>query len=104
MKAPSGDFGFAVRIPVFRSGELIYVLSAVIPLSLLQDLLASEARVEDEWVKVIVDDRGLVLARSREPEKFVGMHSTPSFFRQVTSTDEGSHFQRSLENKPVYLI
>ncbi|TWO71595.1 response regulator [Caenimonas sedimenti] len=56
---------FAVRLPVIRDGQLIYVVSAVIPAERILAVVARQ-RVPEGWVVAIFDQAGNRVARSRE--------------------------------------
>ena len=56
---------FAVRVPVVRDGQLIYVLSAVIPAERILAVVARQ-RVPESWTVGIFDQAGNRVARSRQ--------------------------------------
>ncbi len=72
-----GSAGIAVRVPVERHGELLYVLSAVVrPEAILQ--VIKEQRIPDEWVVSVFDANNTRVARSREHDKYLGTQASPS--------------------------
>jgi PAS domain S-box-containing protein len=74
---------FNVSIPVLQDGQVRYVMS----LGLLpDDLLAllNSQRVESQWVMTIWDAKGVILARSRDNEQYVGKQ-LPDNLRELTS-------------------
>ena len=56
---------FAVRVPVLRSGELVYVLSAVLPTELVRTVLIRQ-KIPPSSVVSVYDQRNHRVARSRE--------------------------------------
>ena len=60
-----------MRVPVLRGSELRYVLTAVLSPSTLADVVGGEP-LPDEWTRAVVDSHGVIVARSRDPARFVG--------------------------------
>ena len=94
--------GFAVHAPVTRNGQVVYVLSALITSSAFSEVLRREAKVSDEWVRGIVDGNGVLVARSRDPERFVGQKGTESFLERYSKGDEGVYRDVALDGTAVY--
>jgi signal transduction histidine kinase/ActR/RegA family two-component response regulator len=59
------DEAFAVRVPVLRSGELVYILSAVLPTELIRTVLVRQ-NIPATSVVSIYDQVNRSVARSRE--------------------------------------
>ncbi|MFP2910626.1 cache domain-containing protein, partial [Pyxidicoccus sp. 3LFB2] len=91
-----------VRVPVVRDGELRYVLTAVISASAFSEVVARQASDDVEWTRTLVDTRGIVAARTRSPERFVGQPATPRFIEQTRAAHEGVFANTSMEGEPVY--
>ncbi len=96
-------WGFPIRVPVLREGELRYVLTAVITPATLSNLIASQSPAEGEWTRTIVDANGRVAARSRSPEEFIGQPATPSFLEQTSESSEGVFQNTTLDGRAVYV-
>ena len=94
--------GFPVHVPVTRNGQVIDVLSALITSKAFADVLNREAKLSDEWVRGVVDANGVVVARSRDPERFIGQKGTPDFLGRYAKTDEGVYRDVALDGTPVY--
>ena len=94
---------FPVRVPVMRGGELRYVLTAVITPESLTDIVASPAAGSEEWTRTLVDPQGKVVARTRDPARFVGQPATPSFHQNTRATLEGVYSDVSMDGAPVYV-
>jgi signal transduction histidine kinase len=99
---PRGLLAFPVRVPVLRDGEVRYVLTAKMTPQALSDLVVRQLPVNEEWTRTLVDGQGIVVARTREPERFIGNPGTPSFLRQIRSRSEALVRQTTLEGTPVY--
>ena len=70
-RGPLGNWGVPIRAPVIRDGKVVYVLSVVLQTSPLDALLANWP-VPKEWIATIADANGVIVARSRDPDKWVG--------------------------------
>ncbi|MEY4940663.1 MAG: hypothetical protein RIQ93_2398, partial [Verrucomicrobiota bacterium] len=78
----------SVSIPVIRKGTLQYVLSLIMLPSVLAEAIAVEKISEGEIVAVY-DRKGIVAARSRGADRFVGQKATPDMVAAVTSRSSG---------------
>jgi signal transduction histidine kinase/CheY-like chemotaxis protein len=96
-KGPAGSvladrFGFAIRVPVFVKGKIKFTISAVVSSESFREVVERfSPSSKDEWTRTIIDARGIVAARSRTPEKFLGV-------------DVGEPFQKLLIEKTGQLI
>jgi signal transduction histidine kinase len=101
--AGEGQWAFPVRVPVVKDGEIQAVLTAVIRAKALERLVSSSTP-PSEWTRAIVDAAGTVVARTRDPERFVGIRATPSFVSQTMGTAaEGIYPDVTLEGQHVYV-
>jgi signal transduction histidine kinase/CheY-like chemotaxis protein len=100
------DFGeqlaFPVHVPVMRDGHLVYILSAVITPERLTSLLRGQNTLSDEWVRGVVDNNGVLVARTRDGERFVGQKGTPEFLKRYSAANEDVYRDTTLEGLPVY--
>ncbi|WP_275335898.1 sensor histidine kinase [Nodosilinea sp. PGN35] len=96
-------FTFPVRVPVIHQGELRYVLTAVMTPEAIATFVVAQLPVEGEWTRVIVDGQGIVAARTRNPERFVGQRGTPPFLRQINAAREGVYQDTTLDGVKVYV-
>lgn len=79
----------AVSVPVVRNGELRYVFSLSLEPSLMKELLDRQ-KMPSEWRSTIVDRKGVVIARTRLHDEFVGKplsDVTPSDDAELQGTD-----------------
>ncbi|MGJ7512411.1 ATP-binding protein [Variovorax sp. GT1P44] len=75
VQGPNGNWGFTVRVPVFRQDELVYVLAAIVDPGAIGRVLDRQ-RVPQGWVTSVFDSNNRRIARSRDPAKNLG--SAPS--------------------------
>lgn len=97
------NLAFPVRVPVMRDGELKYILTAVITPGALASVVEEQAPIDGEWTRTVVDGEGIVVARTRNPERFVGQRGTPSFLERIGATNEGVYRDTTLEGVKVYV-
>nr|WP_243146606.1 ATP-binding protein [Scytonema sp. UIC 10036] len=96
-------WAFPVRVPVMRGGKLQYVLTALITSDALTSVLKTQTTIDGEWTRTVVDGHGVVVARTRNPDRFVGHPGTPSFLKRIAETTEGVYRETTLEGTPVYV-
>ncbi|GAB1545055.1 hypothetical protein NUACC21_77310 [Scytonema sp. NUACC21] len=96
-------WAFPIRVPVMRDDKLRYVLTALITSEALIHLVKTQTTVDGEWTRTVVDGHGVVVARTRNPERFVGKPGTPSFLKRIAATTEGVYRETTLEGNPVYV-
>ncbi|HEY9617957.1 MAG TPA: ATP-binding protein [Microcoleaceae cyanobacterium] len=92
-----------VRIPVMKNDRLRYILTASITPKALAQLVNQQTTVDGEWTRTVVDSQGIVVARTRNPERFVGRRGTPSFLKRTGETTEGIYRDTTLEGMKVYV-
>ncbi|OJH39713.1 hybrid sensor histidine kinase/response regulator [Cystobacter ferrugineus] len=98
------QLAFPVRVPVVREGVLRYVLTAVItPQSLAGVVDSPSSDNADEWTRVLVDREGTVVARTREPARFVGRSATRPFLEKTRAAVEGMYADVSMDGEQVYV-
>ncbi len=91
-----------VRVPVIRGDRVIYSLTAMITPTRLADLIRQSRSFPDEWVRAVSDTNYVIVARTRDPEHWIGRTATPTFLQRVARGDEGVSRDVSLEGYPVY--
>jgi signal transduction histidine kinase len=86
-----------IDIPVSRDGAVVYDLAIVILASAF-DRLYAEQRLPQGWLGTIVDRNGVVVRRSRDGDKTVGIQVSPAFKTYLKTADaEGLFESESLE-------
>jgi signal transduction histidine kinase/ActR/RegA family two-component response regulator len=96
-------WAFPVRVPVMRDGKLRYVLTALITSEALTSIIHTKTTIDSEWTRTVVDGHGIVVARTRNPARFVGQRGTPSFLKRIAATTEGFYRETTLEGNQVYV-
>lgn len=81
-------FDFLVQIPMLEQGDLKYFLAMGVNASAIQKLIV-EQQLPTSWLGAIVDRRGVVLARSRDPDKFVGRSTDERLQHLFASNRDG---------------
>jgi signal transduction histidine kinase/ActR/RegA family two-component response regulator len=94
--------GFLVRVPVLRDGGVVFVLSAWITSERFSAVLRQQVPFPDEWARGVVDTNGVVVARSREPERYVGQRGTAAFLARYREMPEGVYRDVALDGTAVY--
>lgn len=93
----------SVDVPVQREGQVKYVLSMQFLPERLDNILARQ-RIPEGWVVALVDSAGIVVARTREPQRFIGQYATPGLRRAISQASEGSIEDHTLEGIPSVAI
>lgn len=100
--APAGKrYDYAVQIPVVLDGQLRYFLAMGISVLQLQVLLTHD-KFPAGWIVVLVDRKGIVVARSDEPEKFVGSSVREALRMKIQAgLRSGLHYGVTLSGIPT---
>jgi PAS domain S-box-containing protein len=96
-------FTFSVRVPVMREGEVRYVLTAVSSPDSLAGAVGLNDPTNVEWSRAIIDSQGVIAARSREPERFVGTRALPSLLQRIGESGEGLARETARDGTPIYV-
>ena len=94
-----GPHSFAIQVPVRREGKVVQFVTMAAFTSQMQSLL-TEQRLPEGWHATIVDRRGVIAARSLEPETFVGRTVREDFASVMASRREGFYEGRNLGGVP----
>jgi len=89
----------SVDVPVIRNNKVKYILAMQSFPDRLVDVLAQQ-RMPPEWVAAILDGNGVVVARTRKPEDFVGKPATPELMEMMKKESEGSVESKTMEGVP----
>ena len=90
-----------VGVPVFRGGQVVYVLAMGLGPELLTGLLKDQ-NVSPDWTAAIFDRKGIIVARNRELDRFLGKPAAP-IIREKMEGDIASWFPNvTSEGIPVY--
>ena len=90
----------AVGVPVFRDGKVAYALVMGLLPAHVAGILERQ-KIPEGWIVAILDSRGTIVARTKNPELFIGQKGTPEFQRQTSSGQEGIYETPTLEGVAV---
>ena len=90
-----------VGVPVFRDGQVVYVLAMGLGPEILSALL-KEQSLPPDWTAGILDRKGLIAARNRELDRFLGKPASPTLLKAMHGTVESWFPSVTSEGIPVY--
>jgi PAS domain S-box-containing protein len=90
-----------VAIPVVRDGRLRYVLGAAIDLTGLSRIFR-EQRLPASWTGAVLDREKRIIARSRNPERFVGQPATAALAARSREAGEGTFEDLTKEGEETF--
>jgi signal transduction histidine kinase len=100
MAPVGGRHDFTVQVPVQnQQGERQYLLMGI-NASLMQSII-SHQNFPSSWITTIVDRQGVVVARSHEPEQYVGTQIRERSRRLLAASHDGAYESVSLDGIPV---
>lgn len=91
---------YAIQVPVTIDGRLRYHLAMGIDVVTLQPLLARHG-FHSDWIVSLADRRGTVLARSRDPRRFVGKRASAATVERINAAERGMAESRTLDGIDV---
>lgn len=94
-------WSFAVRVPVIRGDSIKYVLSAGIKADTIGEVIKRQ-NLPGNWVGVIVDRNGRIVARNVDSESAVGQLASQSLRNGLARAGSGWFHGRTLEGADVY--
>jgi len=89
-----------IDVPVFRDGKVAYDLAMTFPSDRLASILGS-LHLPKEWYGTLLDSKQVVVTRTRNPERFVGVKATAALRQAITVTAEGTTENTNLEGISV---
>ena len=92
-----------IHVPVRRDGQVIHVLALIVPASQLTTLL-QERGLPDGWLASLLDREGIVAARSRNADRFIGQPALPFLRAAIAQRPEGSLESTSLDGVPNFTV
>jgi len=97
----SKRFAAAIGVPVRRVDGDIYCLSASIFTENFSQLLSLQSLPHD-WIAVILDKNGAIVARTHEMQRFIGQKAVPELLGQLDKSDEGVFEGLSKDAIPIF--
>ncbi len=95
-RRPTVVIGALVR----RDGEVLYVLEMSIEPQVLWDLLM-EQQLPSNWFASVMDRKGMIIARTRDPELFVGRPATAEQVEQIAKSEGGWGTRRDRQGDAI---
>jgi PAS domain S-box-containing protein len=89
-----------VHVPILRGGQVAYMINAIFYPAPLTDLLLQQ-KLPADWIATIVDRNHIIVARTRDAEKFFGKPLPPAFTTRIKQKQESAERSRSLDDVPV---
>jgi hypothetical protein len=97
----SGSWVLAIRVPVIRSRQVRYVLTAMVLTSELRDVLLGQ-RLSPEWIGTILDRKRTIIARTRGEEQFIGQPASDRLLAASARASEGWYRGLTKEGTSTY--
>jgi PAS domain S-box-containing protein len=97
----TNHYQFSIRVPVIQKGVIKYVLSAVEKPDTFRVVLAPQ-RLPPDWVGVILDGNNRFVARTMDPERYLGQPASQSLQAALGLAFEGWFRGDTLENIDMY--
>ncbi len=92
---------FSIQIPVLRNGNVAYYLDMGIYANILQSVF-DEQRLPSNWIGAIVDSTGVLVARSKQPQEFVGRRASGPILDKMRKNTDGFNEGTALSGEAVY--
>ncbi len=94
------QLAYSLRVPVAHEGKLLFVLQAEIPALEMQHMVEQQS-LPARWLGTVIDSNSVIVARSREGERFAGTNVTGVMRSRLHAQEEGSNVGRSLSGELV---
>ena len=96
----SGNAIVSLAVPVIRQGRVLAILTMALDTKHLIQFIRQEG-YPSSWVGAMLDSTGTIVARIREPEKYVGQKPAPAVLEAVRSASHGVVAITSLEGSKI---
>jgi signal transduction histidine kinase len=97
-----GRWAFPVRVPVRRKGKIRFVLTAAITLQALTQTVVRQLPPSEEWTRTVLDRNHVIIARTRDPERFIGKSATAGLIERLKISGDGIYRNQSIDGVSVY--
>jgi PAS domain S-box-containing protein len=97
----TGAPGIVVHVPVLKDGKIKYFLNAILYPAPLTDLILQQ-KLPSGWLATIIDRNQVIVARTREFEKFFGKPASSIFASQAKQYQEATWRGTSLDGSAVF--
>lgn len=92
-----------VGVPVFKEDRYLYSLSAGLFAERFKHILQQQ-NLPTEWLGVILDSKGTIVARSMNMKRYVGQKGPQEALSYIADAREGSFETTSLDGVPVVTV
>lgn len=99
-EAASQRSWLSVDVPVSRGKVVLYDLSMQFPTSYLSEILERQ-HIAAGHLTSIYDSTGVIAARNRAAERYVGQRGAPALVQRISEIAEGTIQTESLEGTPI---
>ncbi|EPY00320.1 PAS domain S-box protein [Magnetospirillum fulvum] len=93
----SGQNEIFLSIPIQEQGKTVYVFTSIISADSLANILTS-LQIPAAWLGNIFDSQGTMIARTRDPDKFVGKMVSARLVKQLERQSSGVFENVNLDN------
>jgi signal transduction histidine kinase/CheY-like chemotaxis protein len=90
-----------VGVPVFRDGEVVYVLAMGLGPEMLSALMQDQ-KLSPDWTAAILDRNGIIVGRNRELDRFLGQPVAPMLRQKLAEAIESWIPNVTSDGIPVY--
>jgi signal transduction histidine kinase/ActR/RegA family two-component response regulator len=90
-----------VGVPVFRDGEVAYVLAMGLGPEILSAVLQDQ-KVSPDWTAAILDRKGIIVGRNRDLDRFLGQPVAPMLREKLAEAIESWIPNITSDGIPVY--
>jgi signal transduction histidine kinase/CheY-like chemotaxis protein len=90
-----------VGVPVFRDGEVVYVLAMGLGPEILSALMQDQ-KLSADWTAAILDRKGIIVGRNRELDRFLGQPVAPMLRQKLAEAIESWIPNVTSDGIPVY--
>ena len=90
-----------VGVPVFRDGEVVYVLAMGLGPEILSALMQDQ-KLSSDWTAAILDRKGIIVGRNRDLDRFLGQPVAPMLRQKLTESIESWIPNVTSDGIPVY--
>jgi hypothetical protein len=90
----------AMGVPVFVGEEVAYCLRLIIPVNILGAILV-EQRLADGWISALIGESDILLARSRDADRFVGQRASSNLVAALAQPHGAVFESETLDGVPV---
>lgn len=93
----------AVAVPVTRKSNGFNALSAVVTVERFAAILKQQ-QYPEHWITTILDNKGTVVARTSDMQRYVGQHAIPEVLERLRELPEGAFETKTLDGKPILAV